>query len=74
MTTFSRRAFLAGTAGALAMPAIGRAQNASRTVRFAVDWVWQLNHSIWTYAQDKGLFAAEKVGTSLCAAMDRPTI
>ena len=50
MKAVSRRSFLAGTAGALAMPAIGRGQNAANTVRFAVDWVWQGNHSIWTYA------------------------
>ena len=65
MKAVSRRSFLAGTAGALAMPAIGRGQNAANTVRFAVDWVWQGNHSIWTYAQDKGLFAAEKIEPQL---------
>lgn len=65
MKAVSRRSFLAGTAGALAMPAIGRGQNAANTVRFAVDWVWQGNHSIWTYAQDKGLFTAEKIEPQL---------
>lgn len=64
MKAISRRSFLAGTAGALAMPALGRAQ-AMHTVRFAVDWVWQGNHSIWTYAQDLGLFAAEKINPQL---------
>jgi NitT/TauT family transport system substrate-binding protein len=65
MKAVSRRAFVAGTAGALAVPVIGRGQNAAPTVRFAVDWVWQGNHSIWTYAQDKGLFAAEKIEPQL---------
>jgi NitT/TauT family transport system substrate-binding protein len=65
MKGLSRRSFLAGTAGALAMPAISRGQNAASTVRFAVDWVWQGNHSIWTYAQDKGLFAAETIEPQL---------
>ena len=61
MKPISRRSFIVGTAGALAMPAIVRAQGAPHKVRFAVDWVWQGNHSIWTYAQDLGLFAAEKI-------------
>lgn len=65
MKGLSRRAFLAGTSGALAMPSIGHGQNAAATVRFAVDWVWQGNHSIWTFAQDKGLFAAEKIEPQL---------
>ena len=47
------------------MPAIGYGQSGPHTVRFAVDWVWQGNHSIWTYAQDKGLFAAEKIDPQL---------
>jgi NitT/TauT family transport system substrate-binding protein len=61
MKSISRRSFIAGTAGVLAMPAIVRAQGAPHKVRFAVDWVWQGNHSIWTYAEDLGLFAAEKI-------------
>ena len=61
MKSISRRSFIAGTAGALAMPAIVRAQGAPHRVRFAVDWVWQGNHSIWTYAEDLGLFASEKI-------------
>ena len=65
MKALSRRTFLAGTAGVLAMPAIGHAQGGQHKVRFAVDWVWQGNHSIWTYAQDLGLFAAEKVDAQL---------
>jgi NitT/TauT family transport system substrate-binding protein len=65
MKSVSRRTFLAGTAGMLAMPSIVRAQGGPRTVRFAVDWVWQGNHSIWTYAQDLGLFAAEKIEPQL---------
>ena len=61
MKSISRRSFIAGTAGTLAMPAIARAQGVPHRVRFAVDWVWQGNHSIWTYAEDLGLFAAEKI-------------
>ena len=52
MKAVSRRSVLVGTAGVLAMPAIGHGQSASSPVRFAVDWVWQGNHSIWTYGQD----------------------
>ena len=65
MKAVSRRSVLVGTAGVLAMPAIGRGQSAASPVRFAVDWVWQGNHSIWTYGQDTGLFAAEKVEPQL---------
>ncbi len=65
MKGLSRRSFLAGTAGALSLPALARGQNAATPVRFAVDWVWQGNHSIWTFAQDKGLFAAEKIEPQL---------
>jgi len=65
MSRISRRSFLAGTAGALALPAISRGQGTGHTVRFAVDWVWQGNHSIWTYGQDQGLFAAEKINPQL---------
>jgi NitT/TauT family transport system substrate-binding protein len=64
-TTASRRAFLAGAAAAFASPPVARAQNARQKVRFAVDWVWQGNHSIWTYAEDTGLFAAEKIEPQL---------
>jgi NitT/TauT family transport system substrate-binding protein len=64
MIKLSRRSFIAGTAGALAAPRAAFAQNAAK-VRFAVDWVWQGNHSIWTYAQDTGLFAAEKIEPDL---------
>lgn len=63
MMRLSRRAVIAGLGGALAAPAIGRAQDAR--VRFAVDFVWQGNHAIWTLAQDKGLFAAEKLSVAL---------
>jgi NitT/TauT family transport system substrate-binding protein len=57
----NRRSFLtsAAAAGLLAFPRPALAQAAR--VRFAVDWVWQGNHAIWTLAQDKGLFAAEKI-------------
>jgi NitT/TauT family transport system substrate-binding protein len=47
------------------MPIIAGAQPALSKARFAVDWVWQGNHSIWTYAQDLGLFAAEKVDAQI---------
>jgi len=65
MPSISRRSFIAGAAGTLAMPSIIRAQTGTSKVRFAVDWVWQGNHSIWTYAQDLGLFAAEKVDAQI---------
>jgi NitT/TauT family transport system substrate-binding protein len=59
MHHLSRRTLL-GAAGALAAPFAARAQAASR-VRFAMDWVWQGNHSIWTLAQERGLFAQERI-------------
>ncbi|HEU5018290.1 MAG TPA: ABC transporter substrate-binding protein [Pseudolabrys sp.] len=65
MAAISRRFFLAGAAGALAMPSLARGQNAAHPVRFAVDWVWQGNHSIWTYAQDSGIFAGENIAPQL---------
>lgn len=49
----------------IAAPSFLRAQPAMKTVRFAVDWVWQGNHSIWTYGQDLGLFGAEKIDAQL---------
>jgi NitT/TauT family transport system substrate-binding protein len=63
--SISRRSLIAGAAGLLAAPAIVRAAGAQQKVRFAVDWVWQGNHSIWTYAQDLGLFAAENIDPQL---------
>ena len=65
MNGFSRRTFLAATAGALAAPRVTLGQVVMPKVRFAVDWVWQGNHSIWTLAQDRGLFAAERIDASL---------
>lgn len=59
MHQLSRRTLL-GAASALAAPAVAHAQAASR-VRFAMDWVWQGNHSIWTLAQDSGIFAQERI-------------
>ncbi|HEY7243987.1 MAG TPA: ABC transporter substrate-binding protein [Xanthobacteraceae bacterium] len=63
--TTSRRAFLMGAGCMLASPAVAVAQDSRQKVRFAVDWVWQGNHSIWTYAEDTGIFAAEKVEPQL---------
>src|SRR5437764_3403717 len=65
MKAVSRRSLLIGTAAVLAMPAVMRAQSGLKPVRFAVDWVWQGNHSIWTYAEDLGFFTAEKVDSKL---------
>jgi NitT/TauT family transport system substrate-binding protein len=65
MKSISRRSFVGGAAGAITMPVIARAQDAPHKVRFAVDWVWQGNHSIWTYAQDLGLYAAERIDPQL---------
>ena len=65
MKPVSRRSFLVGTASTIAMPNVVLAQKASHHVRFAVDWVWQGNHSIWTYGQDIGLFAAENIEPTL---------
>ena len=61
-----RRSFLAGTLATLCAPNLALAQNLGR-VRFAVDFVWQANHSIWTLAEDSGIFAQEKI----TAAIDR---
>jgi NitT/TauT family transport system substrate-binding protein len=63
--TTSRRAFVVGAAGALATPFVALGQASRPRVRFAVDWVWQGNHSIWTYAEDTGLFAGENVEPQL---------
>jgi len=64
MSMVSRRLFLSGAAGAL-LPRPLVAEAAISRVRFAVDWVWQSNHAIWTLAQDKGFFAAEKIDAAV---------
>jgi len=64
MSKISRRLFLAGATGAIAVPHLAQAQAPAR-VRFAVDWVWQSNHAIWTMAQDQGMLAAEKVDATI---------
>lgn len=61
----TRRSVLAGTAGALALPRLSFSQAAATRVRFAVDFVWQSNHSIWTLADDAGMFAAEKLNVNV---------
>ncbi|GIK80302.1 MAG: ABC transporter substrate-binding protein [Pseudorhodoplanes sp.] len=65
MRNLTRRTFVAGTASAIGFPGLAFAQGANTKVRFAVDWVWQGNHSIWTYGVDQGLFAKEKVDASI---------
>jgi NitT/TauT family transport system substrate-binding protein len=62
--SITRRAALAAT-GLLASPALLRAQGGRANVRFAVDFVWQSNHAIWTLAQDRGLFAAEGLNVTV---------
>lgn len=61
----SRRSVLAGAAAAALAPRMARSQANLGRVRFAVDFVWQSNHSIWTLAQDNGLFTAEKVDVTV---------
>ena len=56
MNMLTRRTFIAAAAGTLAAPSATLGQSANARVRFAVDWVWQGNHSIWTLAQDRGIF------------------
>lgn len=65
MTRLTRRTFVAGTVGTIGLPHLAFAQGANARVRFAVDWVWQGNHSIWTYGVDQGLFAKEKVDATV---------
>lgn len=62
---FSRRTLLTAV-GALALPRALSAQGAGAArVRFAVDFVWQSNHAIWTLAQDDGTFTAEKLAVTV---------
>jgi NitT/TauT family transport system substrate-binding protein len=64
--SMKRRSFLAGTLATLCAPNIARAQTGNLgRVRFAVDFVWQANHAIWTLAEDSGIFAEEKITTSI---------
>jgi NitT/TauT family transport system substrate-binding protein len=49
----------------LAAPRLSFGQADARKVRFAVDFVWQSNHSIWTLADDGGMFAAEKLSVNV---------
>src|SRR5437764_627420 len=65
MTRFSRRSIFAGAAATALVPRLGFGQAAAARVRFAVDFVWQSNHAIWTVAQDNGFFAAEKLNVSV---------
>src|SRR5262249_3872391 len=51
--------------GGRASPGGAVAKESRQKVRLAVDWVWQGNHSIWTYAEDTGIFASEKVEPQL---------
>lgn len=63
MTNMTRRSALIGGASALLAARTVHAQETR--VKFAVDWVWQGNHAIWTLAQDKNLFAAQKLSVNL---------
>ena len=65
MVKLTRRNVIAGAAGMLAAPRISFAQANLLRVRFAVDFVWQSNHSIWTLADDNGTFAAEKLSVNV---------
>ena len=64
MGMVTRRVVLTGAASAL-LPHAVVAQTSTPRVRFAVDWVWQSNHAIWTMAQDKSFFAAEKIDAAI---------
>jgi NitT/TauT family transport system substrate-binding protein len=65
MTDLSRRSVVAGAAATALVPRLSFGQAAPARVRFAVDFVWQANHAIWTVAQDSGFFAAEKLNVSV---------
>lgn len=64
MISLSRRSVLAGAAASALMPRPSFSQATPR-VRFAVDFVWQSNHAIWTIASDRGLFAKENVNVAI---------
>jgi NitT/TauT family transport system substrate-binding protein len=61
----TRRHVVGGAAAALLAPRSSFAQAGLTRVRFAVDFVWQGNHSIWTLAEDAGIFATEKLSVSV---------
>jgi NitT/TauT family transport system substrate-binding protein len=53
--TSRRRSLLLGAAGALALPALGRAQGVEK-IRLLLDWGWLPYHSAFFLAQEKGYF------------------
>jgi NitT/TauT family transport system substrate-binding protein len=62
MAKVTRRTVVAGSIGSLVAPRVAFPQGSGNTrVRFAIDWVWQGNHSVWTLAADQGLFVKEKL-------------
>jgi NitT/TauT family transport system substrate-binding protein len=61
----TRRSVIAGTAGVVLAPRLGLGQEGPTRVRFAVDFVWQANHAIWTVAQDRGFFTEEKLNVQV---------
>lgn len=65
MKKLDRRKLIAGSLGALVAPKCLYAQSAIERIRFALDWVWQGNHSIWTYGVEEGAFANEKIDLSI---------
>jgi NitT/TauT family transport system substrate-binding protein len=65
MKKLTRRTFVACAVGTLAAPRLSFGQGTNSRVRFAVDWVWQGNHSIWTLGVDQGLFTKEKVDAAI---------
>lgn len=60
----ARRGLLVAAGATLAAPRPGTAQPAVR-LRFAVEWVWQGNHAVWTHALDSGIFAREGIEASV---------
>jgi len=51
-----RRHLMIAAGAALAMPAIRPASAQGKPVRFALDWALQGNHSMFTIAEERGLF------------------
>lgn len=64
ITKVSRRSVLAGAAAVALAPRLSFAQS-NEKVRFAVDFTWQGNHSVWTLAADQGLFANENIDVNI---------